>query len=51
MWNDANCSPSRSIGEISATNSSAIPSSHSASRPTGAARGPPSAREIRHRAT
>ena len=47
----ASCSPSRSTGEISATNSSATPVSHSASRPPPAARAPPSRREIRHRQT
>ena len=31
MWKEANCSPSRSTGEISATNSSAIPVIHSTS--------------------
>ena len=45
----ASCSPSRSTGEISATNSSATPVSHSASRPPPAARAPPSRREIRQR--
>ena len=35
MWNVANCSPSRSIGEISATNSSAIPVPHITARPAG----------------
>ncbi len=33
MWKVANCSPRRSTGEISATNSSAMPSSHSAEPP------------------
>ena len=46
MCIDASCSPSRSTGETSATNSSAMPVSHSTSLPTGAARAPPSAREI-----
>src|SRR5919197_1928823 len=49
MWNVANCWPSTSIGEISATNSSAIPVPHSTARPTGAARAPPWARARRHR--
>lgn len=50
MWNVANCSPSRSIGEISATNSVAIPAAHNTARPTPTARAPPSRRAVRHRA-
>src|SRR5262245_20403933 len=49
MWNVANCSPSVSSGEISATNSSAMPVPHSTARPTGAARGPPWRRDVRQR--
>ena len=51
MWTLASCSPSASTGEISATNSSRTPLHQSTSRPTGAARAPPSARDVRQRAT
>ena len=47
----ASCSPSASIGEISARNRQSTPVHQSTSRPTGAARAPPSAREIRQRQT
>ena len=49
MWKVANCSPSASSGETSATNSAAIPVAHSAARPQPAARAPPSARARRQR--
>ena len=49
MWKVANCSPSRSSGEISATNSGAIPVAHSTARPDRRARAPPSARAVRQR--
>ena len=51
MCIDASCSPRRSIGETSATNRHATPVIQSTSLPTGAARAPPSAREMRHRHT
>ena len=49
MCIDASCSPSASIGDTSARNRQKMPVHHSTSFPTGAARAPPSAREIRHR--
>ena len=49
MCADASCSLSRSSGEISARKRQKMPVSHNTSLPTGAARGPPSAREIRQR--
>ena len=51
MCIDASCSPSRSTGETSAMNRQAMPVIQRISLPTGAARGPPSAREMRQRQT
>ena len=51
MCIEASCWPSRSTGEISATNRVAMPAANDASRHPPAARAPPSARDLRQRAT
>ncbi len=50
MCIEASCSPSRSTGEISATNSVSTPPHHAASRHPLAALAPPSRRDVRQRA-
>ena len=49
MWKVANCSPSVSSGEISATNSARSRSPTAPRGPTGAARAPPWRRDVRQR--
>ena len=50
MCNDANCSPSASIGDTSADAGTGPRSATAPHVPQPAARAPPSARDLRHRA-